>query len=62
MKGMIKHFQICLSVLLLAESLTVSAKTWTLEECISYAMENNITLQKAGLKRQTNMESVLSSK
>lgn len=62
MKGMTKHFQICLSVLLLAESLTVSAKTWTLEECISYAMENNITLQKAGLKRQTNMESVLSSK
>ena len=59
---MTKHFQICLSVLLLAESLTVSAKTWTLEECISYAMENNITLQKAGLKRQTNMESVLSSK
>ena len=62
MKGMTKHFQICLSVLLLAVSLTVSAKTWTLEECISYAMENNITLQKAGLKRQTNMESVLSSK
>lgn len=62
MKGMTKHFQICLSVLLLAVSLTVCAKTWTLEECISYAMENNITLQKAGLKRQTNMESVLSSK
>ena len=45
---MTKHFQVCLSVLLLAESLTVSAKTWTLEECISYAMENK---NVRGIKR-----------
>ena len=34
--------------------LTVSAsaqKLWTLQECIDYAMENNITLQKSKLRR-----------
>ena len=62
MKVRTKHFQICLGAFLLSVPLMSSAKAWTLEECIGYAMENNITLQKAGLMRQTNMESVLYSK
>ena len=35
--------------------LTVSAsaqKLWTLQECIDYAMENNITLQKSKLQKR----------
>lgn len=32
------------------------ARTWTLEQCLQYAMENNITLQKAGLARQSAEE------
>lgn len=62
MKGKRKLKKACFCLVLAVAPLSLPAKTWTLEECISYAMENNITLQKAGLKRQTNMESVLSSK
>ena len=40
----------------------VTAKTWTYEECLRYAAENNITLQKAGLTRQTNVETLKASK
>lgn len=39
----------------------MEAKTWTLEECIAYAMENNISLQKQGLMRQSSHEDVLQS-
>lgn len=49
-------------VLLLCSILTMSAKTWTLDECIQYAMDNNISLQKAGLTRQTSVETLQSSK
>lgn len=37
------------------------ARTWTLEECIQYAMDNNITLRKAGVTRQTAEETTLQS-
>ena len=49
-------------VLLLCSILSMSAKTWTLDECIQYAMDNNISLQKAGLTRQTSVETLQSSK
>ena len=42
--------------------MTVQGKTWSLEECIQYAMDNNISLRKAGLTRQTNEETLLESK
>lgn len=35
---------------------TVGAKTWTLEECVQYAMDNNITLQKSGISRKSAAE------
>jgi outer membrane protein len=60
MKGNIKQMLLCFAGLYL--SLGASAKTWTLDECIRYAMDNNITLQKAGLSRQSSEESVLSAK
>lgn len=41
---------------------SVSAKVWTLDECIQYAMDNNITLQKSGIARQSAAEDVRQSK
>ena len=43
-------------------ALVCQAKRWTLRECLDYAMENNVSLQKAGLTRQTNIETLKSSK
>ena len=37
------------------------AKQWTLRECIEYALQNNISLQKARLTRQSSLESVKES-
>lgn len=41
---------------------SASARTWTLDECIQYAMENNITLQKSGISRQSAAEDTRQSK
>ena len=54
--------QFCIFSLSLLSTFSLQAKTWTFEECIQYAMDNNITLQKAGLTRQTNEETLLSSR
>lgn len=54
--------QFCIFFLSLLGTFSLQAKTWTFEECIQYAMDNNITLQKAGLTRQTNEETLLSSR
>lgn len=37
-------------------------KLWTIEDCIAYAMQNNITLQKSRLQLQSTGEDVRSSK
>ena len=38
-------------------SMTATAqKKWTMQECIDYAMENNITLQKSKLQKQSATE------
>ena len=45
--------------------LTLSAsaqKFWTLQDCIDYAMENNITLQKSKLDKSTATETLKGSK
>ena len=52
-------------ILFLAASccLSMHAQTkWTLDECISYAMENNLTLKLSKLKQQSAQEDVLQSK
>ena len=44
-------------------TLTISAqKKWTMQECIDYAMANNITLQKSKLQKQSVTEDLKSSK
>ena len=44
-------------------SMTVTAqKKWTMQECIDYAMENNITLQKSKLQKQSATEDLKGAK
>ena len=47
-------------IILLALACSTSAATaqkqWTLEDCVNYAMQNNITLQKARLQQQSATE------
>ncbi len=46
-------------------SMTIPAmaqKLWTLQECIDYAMENNISLQKSSLQKRSSKEDLLQSK
>ena len=40
----------------------IFAKQWTLKECINYALENNISLQKAQIKKASANEDYLQSK
>ena len=49
-------------LMLLLCNAVVQARQWTLSECLQYAAENNISLQKAGLTRQTSNETMKQSK
>lgn len=40
---------------------TASARKWTLRECIDYALQNNITLQKSHLSKLSAKEDILQS-
>ena len=41
-----------LTVLMASGTVSLSAqRLWTLQDCIDYAMENNITLQKSKLQK-----------
>lgn len=40
----------------------MAQKLWTLQECIDYAMENNISLQKSSLQKRSSKEDLLQSK
>ncbi len=53
---------VLLSALAVAGVQEASGKTWTLDECIQYAMDNNITLKRQGITRQTSRETALESK
>lgn len=46
---------------LLAAPMTMSARQWTLQDCISYALQNNITLQKNRVSRLSAIEDVKES-
>lgn len=41
-----KHTSILLLFLMIVGTITAQQKKWTLEECISYAMENNLTIEQ----------------
>lgn len=47
---------------MLAASVSAQTKLWTLQECIDYAMQHNITLQRAKLQQLSAKEDVSQSK
>lgn len=49
-------------ILTSAFPLFTQAKQWSLQDCISYAIKNNITIQKAQLTKQSAYEDYLQSK
>ena len=52
-----------LLVALLVSSLpSFAQKKWTMQECIDYAMANNISLRKSSLQRISTNEDLLASK
>lgn len=54
--------RIGLAVLMFCSVFAVSARKWTLQECIDYALKNNITLRKTSLNRLSANEDYLQSK
>ena len=50
-----------IGIMMLSNSLCAQ-KTWTLEDCINYAMENNLTIRSAHLSTQSAEEDVKGSK
>lgn len=60
MKRVKKVLPFCL--LTLMPFATSAQKQWTLQECIDYAMQNNITLQKAKLSQQSAAEDLKGAK
>lgn len=46
---------------LMMAPLSAKARQWTLRQCIDYALENNISLQKTRLQRLSSMEDVKQS-
>lgn len=56
-----RRLSIFLAVFLCASAVSAQ-KRWTLQECIDYAMEHNITLQKSRLQQQGAAEEVKASK
>ena len=52
---MMKKGLIAIGIVLVSMTATAQKK-WTMQECIDYAMENNITLQKSKLQKQSATE------
>ncbi|MGI6243114.1 MAG: TolC family protein [Prevotella sp.] len=47
-----------IAVLFVGTPITSEAKQWSLQECIEYALKNNITLQKTNIQRLSALEDV----
>ena len=58
---MMKKGLIAIGIALVSISATAQKK-WTMQECIDYAMENNITLQKSMLQKQSATEDLKGAK
>ncbi len=54
--------KVAMGILLLSTPLVSQARQWTLEECVEYALQNNITIQKSRLTKQSAQEDVFQSK
>ena len=50
---MMKKTLLVIGVMMLATVQLSAQKKWTLQDCIDYAMENNITLKKSKLQKQS---------
>ncbi len=62
MKTMKKSFLTSALALLMLLPARVEAREWTLQDCISYALQNNISLQKSRIQHLSAMEDVKQSK
>lgn len=56
-----KSFATLAIAVLLGSPLVTQAKTWSLQDCIDYALQNNITLQKNRISRLSAIEDVKQS-
>ncbi len=59
---MIKRFFSVSVATLLSVVVPAQTKQWTLQECLDYALQNNITLQRAKLQQQSAQEDLKQSK
>ncbi len=59
---MMKKVFLLIGVMLLTMSAVSAQKKWTLQQCIDYAMENNITLQKQKLTKESATEDLKGAK
>ena len=57
-----KKVLLVIGVMLLATAQLSAQKKWTLQDCIDYAMENNITLKKSQLQKQSATEELKGAK
>lgn len=57
-----KSFMTLALSLLMLLPVTVEAREWTLQDCISYALQNNISLQKSRIQHLSAMEDLKQSK
>lgn len=62
MMTMKKSFMTLALSLLMLSPVTVEAREWTLQDCISYALQNNISLQKSRIQHLSAMEDLKQSK
>ena len=49
------------AAIMMAAPIYANAKQWSLKECIDYALENNITLQKTRLQKESAIEDIKQS-
>lgn len=59
-----RTIKLIIIVLIAASNAAIAAppKKWTLQECIDYAIANNITLQQSRLQKQSAIEDIKQSK
>ena len=57
-----KRNWVIISAMMLSMLTASAQKQWTLQECIDYALENNITLQKSQLQKRSATEDLIGAK
>ena len=57
-----KRVLFIIGIVLLNMQMALAQKQWTLQDCIDYAMENNITLMKSQLQKRTATEELKGAK